>query len=198
VGAYFVRRLTGGAVSLVVIMFLAFTFLVEGPLGARNPQANAHGNRGFQARDCSHDPRREILCQEAYIDKPWPLNYLDWWLDPETPDHEFITSTYERTRKEPRDHLYLPAHALAEWRQHTYWAGVLTGYLGQSIYVAGESISSLIGEGWWLVHLFMLKVILALVAVAVRQRWCRPLPVRTHNVSLASLRDKAVWVGKVV
>jgi hypothetical protein len=189
-GAYFVRRVVGGAVSLVLIMFLGFTFLVEGPLRIKMSLTDdATGDYAVWPRDCSREPFMEVICQQYYLDNPWPLNYVDWWLDPQTPNYELFSSILARSI-EAGDYAEM---AWTQWRQYAYAAGVLTGYLGVSSNWhsdwMGQPVSRLIGDGWWLLHLFMLMLILALMVVAIRQRRGKaPAYVVSHK-PLANVRD---------
>jgi ABC-type dipeptide/oligopeptide/nickel transport system permease component len=130
--AFFVRRLVGGAVDMLIVGFLLYTLLVP-PFISR-----------LQHLDCSDclSPQLPAIQVKSltvmYVfDKSWPINYLTWLFDP----RGTTVQTFTFAGKATIGGGYAPSQTIT-----FVHSSLLSGDFGYSLFVApGTPVLSVLG-----------------------------------------------------
>ncbi len=164
--AYFARRLVGGAVTLFLGSLLIYSMVLYTP-------GSIYSNLQEIAESKSHEvahasPYIERLIFNFSVDKPWPLNYAGWLLNPNK-----TTQTIFDKNDDPRTiHTGIDLNV---GNLRLLGSGIRTGDLGFSMELAPyHLITDMFGPGFGEFMLLLPMTLFATMAFVLMQRWRRP------------------------
>ena len=181
--AYFVRRLVGGVLALILSALAIFSILVYlpgGVLWSVGDPALVTTSRCF---DCVRQDARNLLIFTFELEKPWPGNFISWLFDTKSASSLFFD--YDEAAD-------LSVNVLGA---RIEGAGALTGDLGTSIsFERGTPVTDLLGPGLRELLLAITTAIFLLMAIAVAQRLRHPSPyaLNTHPTTPDRPRPSSV------
>jgi ABC-type dipeptide/oligopeptide/nickel transport system permease component len=183
--AYFVRRLVGGVLVLMLSALAIFSLLVYWPGGVLWSLGYPAHTRVTTSHcfDCVRQDAQFLLLDTFELEKPWPGNFISWLFDTKTASSLFFG--YD----EAADLSVNVLDARIEG------AGALTGDLGTSIsFERGTSVTDLFGPGLGELLLAVTAAIFLLMAVAVAQRLRHPAPYALNTHPTTPDRPRPSWV----
>jgi|GEM_PF-2662776 len=178
--AYFVRRVIGGIAHLLMALFVVFYVVIELP--GSKPQM-------MPCPHCPFPPTKEAIRfieKNYFIDKPWPLNFVNWLFDPDEP----ITRQSYDLQGNPLPPIQ-KGMDITIGNLHIKGSGVLTGDLGVSVnFDQGTPVTDMFGHGIGEMFALLISLIATLMAIGTAQRMGRPRPYRVSITPTAySLGD---------
>jgi ABC-type dipeptide/oligopeptide/nickel transport system permease component len=180
--AYFVRRLVGGAITLILAWLVIHSVLVYGP-----------GGRPLESiwNPYTREVWKNYLERHFGLDQPWPISSLTYLFDPteccignfDSPDKSGAGLTKQRG-------ISLSVNGVTFAGR-----GALTGDFGVSMFVERRTpVTDLFGPGLGELLLAVTAAIFLLMAVAVAQRLRRPSPYAFSSHPTTPDRPRPFWL----